>query len=155
MIHYDQGADKTGARAFYEKFESYNIPYDMIGLSYYPWWHGNLLQFRANLLSLDRHFDKDIMLVETAYNWRPSEYENARPPYPETPEGQVDFLESVNETLLSINSEKIKGIMWWEPAVMGGLRSRGFFDDDGNALPVINVFDKYRLGRLDNEGMPE
>jgi len=45
--------------------------------------------------------------------------------------------------------------MWWEPAVMGGLRSRGFFDVDGNALPVINVFDKYRLGRLDNEGMPD
>jgi arabinogalactan endo-1,4-beta-galactosidase len=155
MIHYDQGADKVGARDFYETFESYNIPYDIIGLSYYPWWHGNLLEFRANLLSLDRHFDKDIMLVETAYNWRPSEYENARPPYPETPEGQVEFLESVNEAMLSINSEKIKGIMWWEPAVMGGLRSRGFFDDDGNALPVINVFDKYRLGRLDNEGMPD
>jgi arabinogalactan endo-1,4-beta-galactosidase len=33
------------------------------------------------------------------------------------------------------------GIFWWEPAVTGPLRSRGFFDDDGNALPVLNVFD--------------
>lgn len=155
MIHYDQGADKDGARAYYERFESYNIPYDMIGLSYYPWWHGNLLELRANLISLDRHFHKDIILVETAYNWRPAEYTNARPPYPETPQGQVEFLESVNKTLLSINSPKIKGVMWWEPAVAGGLRSRGFFDDEGNALPVINVFDKFKLGRLDNEGMPE
>jgi hypothetical protein len=35
------------------------------------------------------------------------------------------------------------GIFWWEPAVSSGpLRSRGFFDDDGNALPVIRVFDR-------------
>jgi hypothetical protein len=26
--------------------------------------------------------------------------------------------------------------------VTGHLRSRGFFDDDGNALPVIAVFDQ-------------
>lgn len=38
---------------------------------------------------------------------------------------------------------------WCEflPAVTGGLRSRGFFDDDGNALPVMEVFDKYRRGQ--------
>jgi len=35
------------------------------------------------------------------------------------------------------------GIFWWEPAVTGGLRSRGFFDNDGNALPVIGVFDRF------------
>jgi arabinogalactan endo-1,4-beta-galactosidase len=36
-----------------------------------------------------------------------------------------------------------KGVFWWEPAVQGGLRSRGFFDDEGNALPVITVFDRF------------
>jgi arabinogalactan endo-1,4-beta-galactosidase len=39
------------------------------------------------------------------------------------------------------------GIFWWEPAVEGGLRSRGFFDNDGNALPVITVFDKFTRGK--------
>jgi len=28
-----------------------------------------------------------------------------------------------------------------EPAVEGALRTRGFFDDEGNALPVMTVFD--------------
>ena len=37
-----------------------------------------------------------------------------------------------------------KGIFWWEPAVPAAAnRSRGMFDDDGNALPVITVFDKF------------
>ena len=35
------------------------------------------------------------------------------------------------------------GIFWWEPAVAGHLRSRGYFGDDGNALPVIHVFDRF------------
>ena len=33
--------------------------------------------------------------------------------------------------------------LWWEPAVTGGLRSRGFFDEAGHALPVIGVFDRF------------
>lgn len=151
MIHYDQGADPEGAKAYYEKFNSYNIPYDVIGLSYYPWWHGDLLHLRENLLSLVDNFDKDIILVETAYNWQPSEYQNAPAPYPETPEGQREFLESVNQTLLNVSSPKIKGIFWWEPAVMGPLRSRGFFDEEGNALPVMHVFDKYKHGTADTQ----
>lgn len=146
MIHYDNGADAKGNRAFYKKIESYGISYDIIGLSYYPWWHGNLLDFRENLLSLMDHFSQDIILVEAAYNWKPSEYteEGSLPPYPESPEGQREFLESVHETLINIPSSRMKGIFWWEPAVTGSLRSRGFFDDDGNALPVIQVFDKYK-----------
>lgn len=31
------------------------------------------------------------------------------------------------------------GVFWWEPA--GG--GRGFFDREGNALPVTTVFDKF------------
>jgi arabinogalactan endo-1,4-beta-galactosidase len=34
-------------------------------------------------------------------------------------------------------------VFWWEPAVTGNLTSRGFFDDNFNALPVITVFDKF------------
>ncbi len=112
MLHYDNGADTKGAKQFYDKFNSYNIPYDIIGLSYYPWWHGNLLQLRDNLLSLVDNYDKDIILVEAGY--RPHEYENFAAPYPEdTPGGpRKAFLEDVNETLLNISSRKIKGIFW-------------------------------------------
>jgi arabinogalactan endo-1,4-beta-galactosidase len=56
MIHYDQGADAKGAKAFYDTFHAYGIPYDIIGLSYYPWWHGSLLELRQNHFSLVNHF---------------------------------------------------------------------------------------------------
>jgi arabinogalactan endo-1,4-beta-galactosidase len=34
-------------------------------------------------------------------------------------------------------------VFWWEPATMEGRSGRDFFDQDGNVLPVISVFDKY------------
>ncbi|MGA2270494.1 MAG: glycosyl hydrolase 53 family protein [Bryobacteraceae bacterium] len=143
MIHIDRGGDKVRTKAFFDKLISYDVAFDVIGQSYYPWWHGPLLDLRENLDFMANEYQKDIIVVEAAYNWRPSQYRNKSAPYPETPEGQREFLESVNRAVLDTPHNRGTGIFWWEPAVTGGLRSRGFFDDDGNALPVITVFDKY------------
>jgi arabinogalactan endo-1,4-beta-galactosidase len=82
-------------------------------------------------------------VVEAAYNWRPAEYRNKSGPFPESPEGQKQFLEAVNQAVLDTPHHCGKGVFWWEPAVgFGGVASRGMFDNDHNALPVITVFDK-------------
>ncbi len=143
MVHIDRGGDKKGTQTFFDKWNSYGIDYDAIGQSYYPWWHGSLLDLRENMIFMANEYEKDIILVEVAYNWRPSEYRNKPAPFPETPEGQRQFLDEVNRIVLETPNNKGKGIFWWEPAVTGGLRSRGMFGDDGNALPVITVFDKF------------
>jgi arabinogalactan endo-1,4-beta-galactosidase len=143
MVHIDRGGDKEGTKNFFDKWHSYNIDYDIIGQSYYPWWHGSLLDLRENMIFMANEYQKDIMLVEVAYNWRLSEYRNKLAPFPETPEGQRQFLDEVHRIVLNTPHNRGKGIFWWEPAVMGGLRSRGMFGDDGNALPVITVFDKF------------
>lgn len=143
MIHIDKGGDKAATRAFFDKLNSYDLDYDVIGQSYYPWWHGSLLDLRENLIFMANTYDKDIILVEVAYNWRPAEYEGKPAPFPETPEGQRQFLDEVHRLVLNTPHNRGKGIFWWEPAVMGGLRRRGMFDDEGNALPVITVFDRY------------
>jgi arabinogalactan endo-1,4-beta-galactosidase len=143
MIHIDRGGDKERTKAFFDKWHSYSVDYDVIGQSYYPWWHGSLLDLRENLIFMANEYQKDIILVEVAYNWRPSEYRNKSAPFPETAEGQRDFLDEVHRMVLSTPYNRGKGIFWWEPAVTGGLRSRGMFDDDDNALPVITVFDRF------------
>lgn len=143
MLHYDNGADADGSREFFDTFHRYDIPYDVIGLSYYPWWHGNLLDLRHTLLStLDRYPDKDVIVVEVGY--RPNQYEEgALPPYdPDAPGGpHKAFLEAVNATLLGIADRRIKGIFWWEPAT--GCPSE-FFDEHCEARPVITVFDRFK-----------
>jgi arabinogalactan endo-1,4-beta-galactosidase len=143
MIHIDKGGNKKSTKAFFDKMNSYRPEYDVIGQSYYPWWHGTLLDLRDNMNFMASTYDKDIMLVEVAYCWRPTQYKQASGPFPETPEGQRDFLDEVNRIVLATPNNRGIGIFWWEPAVTGNLRSRGFFGDDDNALAVIDVFDRF------------
>jgi arabinogalactan endo-1,4-beta-galactosidase len=144
MLHYDNGADTEGALRFYQRANAYGLPYDVIGFSYYPWWHGNLLQLRDNLLSILQNFpSKNVMLVEVGY--RPWEYREhpTLAPYPEDAPGgsRKMFLDAVMQTLVGISNRRIKGIFWWEPAT--GCNS-DFFDEQCNARPVITVFDHYK-----------
>ncbi len=67
-------------------------------------------------------------------------FEELPGPFPETPEGQRAFLETVNDLILAVPDGRGKGIYWWEP---GNTRGRGFFDEEGNTLPVFDVFHKY------------
>lgn len=143
MIHIDRGGDKRTSKYFFDNVRKYEVPFDVIGQSYYPWWHGSLLDLRENLVFMAQEYHKEIVLVEVAYCWRPTEYKQRPGPFPETPEGQRAFLEEVNRLVLNAPEGRGIGIFWWEPAVTGGLRARGFFDDDGNALPVMEVFDKF------------
>jgi len=148
MIHIDRGGDVQATKHFLDKCNQYGVPYDVIGQSYYPWWHGSLDDLRRNLAFMAEKYDKDIILVEVAFNWRPTEYRDRPGPFPETPAGQRDFLEEVNRIVVNTPGHRGKGIFWWEPAVPPGpIASRGMFDRQGNALPVINVFDRFALGR--------
>ena len=155
MIHIDQGASIPKTKYFFDKLNSYKIRYDVIGFSFYPWWQGNLEDLRENLAFAANRYRKDVYVVETAYNWRPTwDFRNIAAPFPESPEGQRDFLEEVTRTVMGVPDSRGMGVFWWEPAVANrGLGARGFFDENGNALPVINVFDKYtRPERLPSGG---
>jgi arabinogalactan endo-1,4-beta-galactosidase len=143
MIHIDRGGDKVRTKEFFDKLNSYRVNYDVIGQSYYPWWHGSLNDLRENMVFMAKEYKKDIIVVEAAYNWTPTEYKKQPGPFPESPEGQKEFLEGVNRVVQETPDGLGKGIFWWEPAVAGPLGSRGFFDEGGNALPVISTFDKF------------
>ena len=142
MIHIDKGGDKTFTKNFFDKINSYGIRYDVIGQSYYPWWHGTLFDLRDCLYFTAEEYKKDIMVVEAAYNWKPREYINKNAPFPESPEGQKEFLEEVNRIVMQVPGNRGIGVFWWEPAVRRS-GSRSFFTEEGNVLPVIHVFDKF------------
>jgi arabinogalactan endo-1,4-beta-galactosidase len=143
MIHIDRGADVKGTKAFLDKLNTYDVPYDVIGQSYYPWWHGSLNDLRSNLEFMAREYQKDIIVVEAAYNWQPGNYVGMPAPFPESPEGQREFLDEVNRVVMETPNGRGTGVFWWEPAVTGPLTIRGFFDEQHNALPVITVFDRF------------
>ena len=149
MIHIEKGGDRAATRWFFDNLLHRGVEFDVIGQSYYPWWHGSLLDLRDTLNFMAEAYHKEIILVEVAYNWRPAEYKNSPPPFPETPDGQRRFLDEVNRIVLATPHGLGRGIFWWEPAVALNtpIASRGMFDAKGNALPVITVFDPYTRGK--------
>jgi arabinogalactan endo-1,4-beta-galactosidase len=154
MIHIDKGGDWKATKAFFDKLATYHVEFDVIGQSYYPWWHGTLLDLRENMIRTAHEYNKDIIVVEAAYNYRPAEYRNSPAPFPETPEGQKQFWEEVNRIVMETPDGRGIGVFWWEPAVAGGRGSRVFFDQNGNSLPVITVFDKFTRGKTARANTP-
>jgi arabinogalactan endo-1,4-beta-galactosidase len=144
MIHVDYGGAKDKTKWFFDKLNSYGVPYDVIGFSYYPRWQGTLMDLRETLAFAANEYGKDIIVVETGHNWKPIPATSDRPqPFPTTPEGQRDFLDEVTRVVMNVPGGHGKGVFWWEPAASRNIDGRSFFDDDGNSLPVLNVFDKY------------
>lgn len=148
MLHIDKGGDVANTKWWFDNAIRRGVPFDVIGQSYYPWWHGTLLDLRDNLAFMAEAYRKPIIMVEVAYNFRPAEYIGKPAPFAESPEGQREFLEAVHQLVLATPHGLGKGVMWWEPAVEHSpIRGRGMFDDAGNALPVIEVFDKWTRGK--------
>jgi arabinogalactan endo-1,4-beta-galactosidase len=140
MLHVDHGGDIPLTKTFFDKMREYKIEYDVIGFSFYPWSHGTLLDLRDNLRFAATEYGKEIIVVETGYHWTPSRYfRNVPPPFPESPEGQRQWLEAVNEIVSATPNGLGRGVFWWEPM----MRGRGYFDNDGNALSIIHAFEKY------------
>ena len=142
MIHVALGGDPQRTRAFFDKLDAFGVRYDVIGQSYYPWWHGTLEDLRKNLASMAAAYGKDIVVVETGYYWKtPARRKGDKNivEFPETPGGQKSYLEALWRVIRE--NPKARGFFWWEPATVDRLLDRGFFDAGRNALPVLTVFD--------------
>ena len=121
-------------REFFTEIEKAAIDYDIIGASYYPYWHGTPEELFANLDAC-RRFGKDIMVMELGYGFTAEPYlldgearrlvidsERAYIPgftekYHMTPDGQASF---VRDFLGKAKQKKIDGIFYWEPLWLPG-----------------------------------
>jgi len=146
MIHIDRGGDRRGTKWFFDHLLEQGVPFDVIGLSYYPWWHGSLDELRENLAATAAAYGTDVMIVETAYPYRGEEWWKARPnmAWPISPEGQRAFLADVAAAVRGAPGGRGAGILYWYPESIpvpglepweGG--ALALFDSRGEALPGL------------------
>jgi arabinogalactan endo-1,4-beta-galactosidase len=153
MLHYSGGGNSGGTQWFFDHVNQYGVPYDLIGLSYYPWWHGTLAELGANLQATGARYGREIMVVETSYPWRAGGWEsmvtNQSPMiWPVSSQGQTQFLQSLFEAIATAPDTCGAGLIWWYPEaiqvpnlfVWGG-GSLSLFDAGGNVIPAASELD--------------
>lgn len=103
---------------FYNNLKNYqDVKYDIIGLSYYPDFHGDLTVLGNTLTTLEaNHPDKKIMIVETGYGfeWQLSGAKyNFTNTWPVSEDGQKLFTTDLIAALQT--HPNVNGLFWWYP----------------------------------------
>ena len=153
MLHIDGGENATKARWFFDNITRRGVPFDLIGLSYYPFYNGTLEDLRRTLDFVARTYRKPVVVAETAYlqtedPWMKSS-ERRGMSFPLTPAGQKDFLAALIQTVRATPDGLGAGVLYWypesvpvrDPAVnnwYGG--GAALFDRHGSALPALAAF---------------
>jgi arabinogalactan endo-1,4-beta-galactosidase len=103
--------------SFYNTLKDYTTDFDIIGLSYYPYWHGGISVLDGLLTTLENSYpDKKIQIVETGYPhaYYPSGANyDLQSTWPATEAGQKDFASALVETLNAHHN--VNGLYWWFP----------------------------------------
>ena len=155
IIHTEKAGVWPMTEAYYRRLRDARLDYDIIGLSYYPMWHGTI----PNLgLTLDRLADefpkKPVMIVEAAYYYRHDGINRGEEDFsqclPGTVDGQRQFTAQLVDELK--RHSNVTGLFWWYPEEnrYGGQRrhgglNRGLFDNHtGIVLPAIVEMKRFR-----------
>ncbi|MDD4374846.1 MAG: glycosyl hydrolase 53 family protein [Bacteroidales bacterium] len=156
IVHF---AGYEGSEYFYDLTQE--IDYDIIGLSYYPLWHGKSLpELEASLNLLSNEYEKPVVLAETAYpftlqwnDWTHNivglEEQLILPDFPASPQGQLDFLLALKNIHFR-HPQNMIGFCYWGaelvaykgPQAMDGSswENQALFDFANKALPALDAF---------------
>ncbi|WP_424348228.1 glycoside hydrolase family 53 protein [Kocuria sp. CH-021] len=160
MIHLHGGGDSRSVGRFLEKAQDHGMTFDVVGVTYYPFWNGSLDQLGRFLHFVAERYDRDVLVVETGYPWTlddpahcsnvVDEAEDLPTPrsHPPTPKGQSAYFEDLRAVLQSVPDGHGLGFVVWEPAWLPDVRLAGnvcnryaaltLFDWHGNALPALD-----------------
>lgn len=132
IIHLADGATFAKFDNFFSQMKNKSVEYDIIGLSYYPYWHGTISEFKDNMDRISAKYEKPVMVMEIAYgftNVDPSQVNSnysASNIYNETNEvnggyktsiqGQASFLRDVFNAISEVPNNMGLGAFYWEPA---------------------------------------
>ncbi len=136
ILHLERSGDAAVYQEFFEEMEKHDVSYDVIGASYYPYWHGSFKQLFNNLDACKERFKKEIMIMELGYGFTLEDYimtnngaahlvineEKIKEmkealPYPLSEEGQAKFIE---EFLTLCQKHDVKAVFYWEPCWIPG-----------------------------------
>jgi len=173
MIHLSSGGDQALYRKTFDPIVAAGVDFDVIGLSFYPYWHGKVADLSGNMTVLASRYKKEMIVAEIAYAWTTDDadgFPNAFGPglermggYKATPQGQASAIGDLIAAAAGERSGKGIGVIYWEPDWIpfpgvgwrtgegNNWENQALFDFAGRALPSLKAF---KLVRAEGE-MPD
>jgi len=164
VLHVAEGGNNGLFRWWFDSAAANGVRYDVIGVSYYPYWHGTLGAFQANIDDIADRYGKPVLIAETAYPFTDAENDpltniitsaEPYPNYPATRAGQTAMFRDVLSIVQAVPDGRGLGAVYWEPtwtAVPGngwdpadpssgnGWENQALFGYDNRALPAMGAF---------------
>ncbi len=149
MVHPACGGHAEAAISFFDNVVAQSVPFDVIGLTYYPFWNGSIEDLTQTMHQLAERYKRPIYVVEVGKNWNGDEQSK---PFPDTPLGQKEFLKAVIDALHGVPNNLGQGFFYWaadwvqspkwleSPEKSKQWEERALFDFEGNALPALELF---------------
>lgn len=134
IVHVDEGNNNEKFRTFFDNATSQKVRYDVIGLSYYPYWikkdyNETIADLQFNLNDMAQRYGKEVMIVEVG-----GEDDKVQNTY--------ELLTATIKAVKNVPNNKGIGVLYWEPQ---GARSWSHYalsawQADGKPSPALNAF---------------
>ena len=132
MLHLDNGGNNALYREWFDEFMKRGEDFQIIGLSYYPFWHGTLQQLEDNMRDISGRYGKELIVAEVSMGHTLEDYKDyeklsdeqrkgmaakpelaAKIEYPMTHQGQCEFMQDFLTRIAGIKG--CRGFYYWEP----------------------------------------
>ena len=135
-VHFTNPQQSNVINSLCGYMRSYNADYDIIGISYYPFWTQTMTcaQFCSLADNVASTYHKDVMIMETAVNWNTVTYYNDAGQltdqgayesiYPAAKENQRNYLQELCNEIKK--SSSVLGLLYWDPVTTGPARWKIF-----------------------------
>lgn len=168
VLHTERVAQSDVLKNFYDRMASLDVDYDIIGLSYYPYFHGDLTVLDTALSTLQNNFPgKNIMIVETGYSYKwevPGTTYDFSKKWAYSEAGQNAYAKDLVSTLEKY--ENADGLFWWwmeynafGTSLSGWYNAPLFNSLDGRATPALTTICSFAtpssVGQLPSSSFPQ
>ncbi|MCA5013960.1 glycosyl hydrolase 53 family protein [Enterococcus sp. S22(2020)] len=160
MLHVADGGDTSLFQWWFDEITARKVNYDLIGISYYPYWHGSMANLQHTMDTISQRYAKDVVVVETAYGHTTNNADNktnaftsveaATAGYEASSNGQYRYLTDLITAIKEVPNNKGTGFFYWEPlwyngavswATQAGMNYLGVTDETGNEWDNQAMFD--------------
>ena len=121
VVHYTNITETGELYRLVNRLETGGIDYDMIGLSYYPFWNGSLENMQQVITKIRENYGKEVIIAETSYCYTLEDGDGSGNSlsdaallvdgYPATVQGQADMIRDV---IAAASEAGALGVFYWE-----------------------------------------